>query len=215
MGHTLFKAVDLDVKKVAKFLKNDSLIIYPTDTVYGIAGKIDSKKALEKIYAAKSRAFSSPLIALISNVLLIDKIAVVNLEKKNVIEKLIDAFWPGGLTIILKKKESVPNIMVSNGDTVGVRMPNHALALKIIESAGGILPTTSANISGEKTPKAYDEISEEIKNRVDLVIDGGECPIGTESTILDLSSEKIRILREGAISRKQIEDIIGKINWEE
>ncbi|MGL4687158.1 MAG: L-threonylcarbamoyladenylate synthase [Fusobacteriaceae bacterium] len=212
MGHTLFKLADLDAEQMTEFFKNDSLIIYPTDTVYGIAGRIDSKNALGKIYAVKSRAFSSPLIALISNHSLIDKIAIVDLDKKNILEKLIKSFWPGSLTIILRKKDFVPSIMVSNGETVGVRMPNHDFALKIIESAGGILPTTSANISGEKTPKTYDEISKEIKSSVDIVIDGGECPIGIESTILDLSKKEIKILREGAISRKQIEDIIGKIN---
>ncbi|MGL5123019.1 MAG: L-threonylcarbamoyladenylate synthase [Fusobacteriaceae bacterium] len=212
MGHTLLKATDLENKKLAGLLENDSLIIYPTDTVYGIAGRITSKYALEKIYVAKSRAFSSPLIALISDSDLIEKIAVVDLNKKNILEKLIKTFWPGGLTIILRKKDFIPGIMVSNGNTVGIRMPNHTLALKIIESIGGILPTTSANISGEKTPKTYDEISEKIKNKVDLVIDGGECPIGIESSILDLSGKEIKLLREGAISRKQIEETIGKIN---
>ncbi|MFR9019200.1 MAG: L-threonylcarbamoyladenylate synthase, partial [Fusobacterium sp.] len=102
-------------------------------------------------------------------------------------------------------------IMISNGKTVGVRMPDHETALKIIESAGGILPTTSANISGEATPRSYDELDEEFKKRVDIIVDGGKCPIGTASTIIDMSSENIKILREGAISQEQIEKIIGKI----
>lgn len=104
--------------------------------------------------------------------------------------------------------------MVSGGATVGVRMPEHEIALNIISRAGGMLPTTSANISGEATPKSYVELSEEFKNRVDIIVDGGECPIGSASTIIDMSDEP-KILRLGAISVEEIEKVIGKINGEE
>ena len=136
---------------------------------------------------------------------------MINEKNRDKINKLIQAFWPGGLTIILESKKIVPPIMISNGKTVGVRMPDHETALKIIESAGGILPTTSANISGEATPRSYEELDEKFKCRVDITVDGGKCPIGTASTIIDMSSENIKILREGAISQSKIENIIGKI----
>ena len=187
----------LDYKKIGEDLKKGKLIIYPTDTVYGVGGIITNEETIKNIYKAKDRSFSSPLIALVSSA-----------EK---IEKLMKTFWPGGLTIILESKDIVPPIMISNGKTVGVRMPDHETALKIIESAGGILPTTSANISGEATPRSYDELDEEFKKRVDIIVDGGKCPIGTASTIIDMSGENIKILREGAISQEQIEKIIGKI----
>lgn len=205
------KRQDRSYKEIGEKLKLGDLIIYPTDTVYGIGGIITNEETIKNIYRAKDRSFSSPLIALVSNKNRIEDIAIINERHREKIELLIKEFWPGGLTIILKSKDIVPPIMISNGDTVGVRMPNHNIALDIIESAGGILPTTSANISGEATPRSYEELDEEFKKRVDIVIDGGKCPIGTASTIIDMSGEDIKILREGAISQKQIEMLIGKI----
>lgn len=202
--------MEMSLEKIGIRLKKGELIIYPTDTVYGVGGVL-KEDTLKKIYEAKTRSFSSPLIALVNSLDKVDEIAIISDEHREKINKLIERFWPGGLTIILKKRENVPAIMVSNGETVGVRMPNHKLALDIIESAGGILATTSANISGEATPSSFIEISPIFKERVDIVIDGGKCPIGTASTIIDMSKSKISILREGSISKEEIENIIGKI----
>lgn len=201
----------IDYEKIGKELKSGKIIIYPTDTVYGIGGIITNEETIKNIYKAKTRSFSSPLIALVSDGKKVEELAYIDEENKEKVEKLMREFWPGGLTIILRKKDIVPPIMISNGDTVGVRMPNHEIALKIIESAGGILPTTSANISGEATPRSYDELSEEFKKRVDIIIDGGRSPIGTASTIIDMSKTSIKILREGSITQEQIEKVIGKI----
>lgn len=202
--------MEISLENISARLKKGEIIIYPTDTVYGVGGVL-KEDTLRKIYEAKTRSFSSPLIGLVSSLEKVDEIAVISDEHREKVSKLIEKFWPGGLTIILKKKENVPSIMVSNGETVGVRMPNHKLALDIIKSAGGVLATTSANISGEKTPSSFEELSPVFKNRVDIVIDGGECPIGTASTIIDMSKSKISILREGSISKEEIENIIGKI----
>ena len=147
---------------------------------------------------------------LVSDVEKIEEIAYIEEKSRDAIRKLITNFWPGGLTIILKKKEWVPNIMTADGDTVGVRMPALDVALEIIKSAGGLLPTTSANISGETTPRAYEELSEKFKERVDIIVDGGKSPLGTESTIIDMS-DKPKILRVGAISIEDIEKVIGKM----
>ncbi|MGB0405185.1 MAG: L-threonylcarbamoyladenylate synthase [Fusobacterium sp.] len=206
----MMKARDINYEIIGKKLKEGKIIIYPTDTVYGVGGIITNEETIKNIYRAKTRSFSSPLIALVSSLEKIKEIAYIDYNKEKVL-KLIEKFWPGGLTIILRKKDVVPGIMISNGETVGVRMPNHEIALKIIESAGGILPTTSANISGEPTPRSYEELSDKFKERVDIIIDGGESPIGEASTIIDMSNENIRILREGSISKEHIEKIIGKI----
>lgn len=205
------KNQNLNYEEIGKKLKEGKLIIYPTDTVYGVGGVITNEDTIKNIYKAKDRSFSSPLIALVSDAKKIEDIAFINEKNRGKIESLINKFWPGGLTIILESKKIVPPIMISNGKTIGVRMPDHEVALKIIESAGGILPTTSANISGEATPCSYEELDEEFKSRVDIIVDGGKCPIGTSSTIIDMSNENIKILREGAISRETIEKIIGKI----
>lgn len=209
-----YNALNIDYEEIERYLKAGKLIIYPTDTVYGVGGIIESEETIENIYKAKERNFKSPLIVLVSDVEKIEKIAYINEKNREKIEKLIKRFWPGGLTIILKRKDNVPDIMVSGGATVGVRMPEHEIALNIISRAGGMLPTTSANISGEATPKSYAELSEEFKSRVDIIVDGGECPIGSASTIIDMSDEP-KILRLGAISVEEIEKVIGKINGEE
>ena len=209
-----YNALNIDYEEIERYLKAEKLIIYPTDTVYGVGGIIESEETIENIYKAKERNFKSPLIVLVSDMEKIEKIAYINEKNREKIEKLIKRFWPGGLTIILKRKDNVPDIMVSGGATVGVRMPEHEIALNIISRAGGMLPTTSANISGEATPKSYAELSEEFKSRVDIIVDGGECPIGSASTIIDMSDEP-KILRLGAISVEEIEKVIGKINGEE
>ena len=211
MKRIVFKENNIDLEVIKNKLNNDGIIIYPTDTVYGVGASIDSLKGLQKIYEAKERNFSSPLIALLSKVEYIEKIAIIDEEKKIIIEKLASEFWPGALTIILNKKENVPGIMVSNGETVGVRIPALKLAQDIIESVGGVLPTTSANISGEKTPRSFEELSEKFKERVEVIVDGGKSPLGIESTILDLTKTLPKILREGAIKKETIEKVIGKI----
>ena len=212
MDRIKYTSLNADYNKIGKLLKEGNLIIYPTDTVYGVGGIIESDESIAKIYKAKERSFKSPLIVLVSDVSKIEKIAYIEEKNREKIEKLIKEFWPGGLTIILNKKDNVPDIMVSGGKTGGVRMPNLDTALKIIEA--GLLPTTSANISGETTPRSYDELSEEFKERVEILVDGGRCPIGNASTIIDMS-DKPKILRTGAISIEDIEKIIGKLNGEE
>ena len=192
-------------------IKKGSLIIYPTDTVYGLGAVITNEQSINKIFLAKSRSFTSPLIALLSSVDKVEEVAYVSDKNKELLEKLAKAFWPGALTIILKRKKHIPNIMVSGGDTIGVRIPNLNLAIKIIDLAGGILATTSANISGEATPKSYAELSEDIKSKVDILIDSGECKLGEASTIIDLTSDVPKILRKGAISIEEIEKIIGRV----
>ena len=211
MKRIVFKENNIDLEVIKNELNNNGIIIYPTDTVYGVGASIDSLKGLQKIYEAKERNFNSPLIALLSKVEYIEKIAIIDEEKKIIIEKLASEFWPGALTIILNKKENVPGIMVSNGETVGVRIPALKLAQDIIESVGGVLPTTSANISGEKTPRSFEELSEKFKARVEVIVDGGKSPLGIESTILDLTKTLPKILREGAIKKETIEKVIGKI----
>lgn len=202
--------IKYELQRIKKVLENGELIIYPTDTVYGIAGSIYNEESLKNIYLAKKRDFSSPLIVLISDLKKLDEIAIIPDENREKIDNLISNFWPGALTIILKKQEWIPNIMTNNKDTIGVRMPNLDTALQIIEEAGGVLPTTSANISGEKTPNSFLELSKEIKEKVTLVIDGGVTPLKQESTIIDMTSIP-KILRTGAISIEEIEKIIGKI----
>lgn len=211
MEKLVFTEGNIDLKKIKEKLDHGNIIVYPTDTVYGVGASIDSLEGINRIYSAKERSFTSPLIALISSIEYIDKIALIEEDKRVVIEKLAKEYWPGALTIILNKKEIVPGVMVSNGKTVGVRIPKLKIAQEIIEAAGGVLPTTSANLSGEKTPRSFDEVDQKFKERVDILVDGGKSPLGIESTIIDLTKEVPVILREGAIKKESIEKVIGKI----
>jgi len=206
----LFGSSNLNYEEISNMVADGDLIIYPTDTVYGLGASIEMKESLDKIYEVKERDQKSPLIALLSDKKYVEKVAVVNEINRKEIEKLIENFWPGGLTIILDKKRIIPSNMVSNGTSVGVRIPNHKISIKIIESCGGILATTSANISGEPSPRSYEELSEEIKSRVEIVVDDNETPKGVESTIIDMRGTP-KILREGHITQIEIEKIIGKM----
>ena len=206
----VFENNNLNYEEISNMVSDGALIIYPTDTVYGLGASIDKEKSLDKIYKVKERDKTSPLIALLSDKKYVEKISIISEFNREKIEKLMGNFWPGGLTIILDKKRKIPSNMVSNGSSVGVRIPNHKIAIKIIRSCGGILATTSANISGEPSPRSYDELSEKIKSRVEIVVDDSEELKGIESTIIDMRDTP-KILREGHITRIDIEKIIGKV----
>lgn len=208
MKQIVFNLEDMDLPDLARRVVSGELIVYPTDTVYGVGAVIEKEDALKNLYKVKERSASSPLIALVSDRKNLEKVADIG-ENKDKVEKLIKAFWPGALTIILNKKENVPSVMVSGGSSIGVRMPNHTEALKVIEACGGILATTSANISGEPSPKSFSEISDRFKKMIGVLVDGGSCPVGIESTIIDMREEPV-ILRDGGIKKEEIEKIIGK-----
>ncbi|MGF6905682.1 L-threonylcarbamoyladenylate synthase [Fusobacterium sp. PH5-44] len=206
-----FNETNISLNYIKKAIQSGKTIIYPTDTVYGLGATMDNTDALEKLYKIKERNFSMPLIALVDNADKIGLLGKVNPDNKKIIETLIAKYWPGSLTIIIKKKENIPNIMVAGKDTIGIRLPNHSLALEIIKNAGGILPTTSANISGESPPTSYKEVSEKIKNKVDIIVDGGQLPISIPSTIIDVTeSNVIKILRKGMITIDNLTETLGK-----
>jgi len=190
-------------------VRNGALIIYPTDTVYGIGATLNSEAALESIYAAKERNHHMPLILLVDSAEAAAKVAKVEAHAA-LFQALTRKFWPGALTLILEKKDNVPDLITAGGRTVGVRMPDSPVALAVIRAAGGIFPTTSANISGAETPAAFEELSETIKNRARIVIDDGKCPLSLASTIADISAGDVRILRQGAISAEEINESIAK-----
>lgn len=201
------------LEEMGKGIQSGKVVVYPTDTVYGIGCHYLDSESLKRIYRIKERVETSPLIALLSGKDQLDKIAKIGEKERRDVEKLMEKFWPGGLTIILEKKESVPKEMVSGGNTIGVRVPNLEISRKIIEESGGVLATTSANISGERSPKLYKEISEKLKERSDIIVryeGAGKEVEGMESTIIDMRTIP-RILRDGCIKKEEIEEVIGKV----
>ena len=194
------------LKEPAQIIQNGGIVVFPTETVYGIGTNGLDEKAIEKLYNIKQRPFSKPISLLVSNMEMINKLAkdITELEYK-----LMEKFFPGPLTIILKKKEIVPNILTANTQMVGIRMPEGIIAKKLIEYANVPIATPSANISGKPVGINMQEIKQYFGNKVDYYIDGGENKTGIGSTIVKIVDGKPEILREGAITKKQIFDCLN------
>lgn len=185
----------------AEIIKNGGIVVFPTETVYGIGTNGLDKNAVEKLYKIKERPLNKPISLLVSDFEMIEKVA------KNITEveyKLMKKFFPGPLTIILNKRDIVPDIVTSGGDTVGIRMPKEEITRKLIEYAGVPIAAPSANISGKPSGTNLQEIIQEFEGKVDYFIDGGKSKIGISSTIVKVIDEIPYILREGSISKKEI-----------
>ena len=193
---------------VAQIIKNGGLVLFPTETVYGLGANGLDENAVKKIYIAKGRNENNPINLLVSNMEMINNIAkhISDLEYK-----LMESFFPGPFTIILKKKSIVPSIVTANGDTVGVRMPSGIIAKELVELAGVPIAAPSANISGKPSGTNFNDIYSDFKDKVDYMIDGGDSSIGIESTIVKVIDNIPHILRPGSITDEQIEKIAGTI----
>lgn len=200
--------MDKDISKAAEFIKQGELVIFPTETVYGIGANGLDGKAVEKIYIAKGRKTDNPLILHISN------IEMVELITKNITPleyKLMNKFWPGPFTIVLKKKDIVPDIVTSNLDTVAVRMPLNTIARKLIEYSNVPVAAPSANISGKPSGTNVENIIDEFRDKVSCIIDGGDTKIGIESTVVRVIDDEVHILRPGYITKEDIEKVTPKV----
>ena len=185
----------------AKVIKDGGLVLFPTETVYGIGANAFEDEAVKKIFIAKGRAQDNPLILHIANLEMLDEIA----ENISELEyKLMDAFWPGPFTIILNKKQGIANEATCKGDTVGVRMPSNRIAYELIKRAGVPIAAPSANISGRPSGTNLEDIIEELRDKVDFIIDGGESEIGLESTVVRVIDGEIKILRPGKITKEDM-----------
>lgn len=190
----------------AEIIKNGGIVVFPTETVYGIGTNGLDKEAVERLYKIKERPLNKPISLLVSDYEMIEKVV----KDINELEyKIMKKFFPGPLTIILNKKDIVPDIVTSGGSTVGIRMPEEEITRKLIEYAGVPIAAPSANISGKASGIDLQEIIKEFGDKVDYYIDGGKSKIGIGSTIVKVENNTIKILREGSISKKEIEDLIN------
>jgi L-threonylcarbamoyladenylate synthase len=199
---------DLKIKEAAKIIKNGGLVVFPTETVYGIGANGLNTNAVEKIYIAKGRKQDNPLILHISNK------EMLNLIAENITDveaKLIEAFWPGPFTIILNRKKCVPNIVTGGLDTVGVRMPSGEIARRLIEASECPIAAPSANVSGRPSGTTVEDIFEELKDKVECIIDGGKSQVGLESTVVRVIDGVPNILRPGKITPEQIKQATGNV----
>ena len=192
---------DKKLKEVANIIKDGGIVIFPTETVYGIGVNGLNETAIKKLYEVKQRPINKPISLLVNSIEMIEKVA------KDITEieyDLIKKFLPGPLTIVLKKKDIVPDIVTAGFDTVGIRMPENEIAQKLVEYAGVPISTPSANISGKPSGTNLKEIMKDFNNKVDYFIDGGVSKIGVASTIVQVINGNPYILRKGKISEEQI-----------
>lgn len=194
------------LKEPAKIIKDGGIVVFPTETVYGIGTNGLDEEAVKGLFEVKHRPIEKPISLLVSNMEMVGKIAkdITDIEYK-----IMEAFFPGPLTIILKKKGNVPDIITAGKETVGIRMPSGEIARKIVEYANVPIAAPSANISGEPSGTNIKNIIKSFDGQVDYFIDGGESKLGISSTIVQVIDGVPHILREGSITKEQIEKLIN------
>lgn len=203
METKLFSTSSEDIYNAGKILKNGGLIAFPTETVYGLGASAYDADAAEKIYTAKGRPSDNPLIVHICEKEQIDEIAEDVTEEAKMV---IDTFMPGPITIILKKKNIIPKTVTAGLDTVAIRFPSHNVARALIKAAGVPIAAPSANLSGKPSPTKARHVINDMIGRIDGIIDGGDCNVGVESTIVDFTGDKPVILRPGGITYEDLKN---------
>ena len=199
---------DKDLDQAAEILKAGGLVAFPTETVYGLGADALNPEAAKKIYEAKGRPSDNPLIVHIARQKDLDLLAEEIPDKAY---RLAEVFWPGPLTMILKKKSMIPYGTTGGLDTVALRLPAHKLAKELIARSGLYVAAPSANLSGKPSPTTAEHVINDLGGRVDMILDGGKATLGLESTIIDLSTGEPIILRPGCIKKAMMENVIGTI----
>ncbi|NFL35859.1 threonylcarbamoyl-AMP synthase [Clostridium botulinum] len=195
------------IKEAAKVIKDGGIVAFPTETVYGLGSDALNEDAVKKIFIAKGRPQDNPLIVHVASKNIQSLVEYI----PDIAQKLIDKYWPGPLTLILKKKSIIPNITSADLDTIGIRMPNNEIALKLIEMSNTVIAAPSANISGRPSPTDVERCIEDLSGRVDCIVGGDKSNIGLESTILDCTVNPPLVLRPGGITLEMLKDIDSRI----
>ncbi len=194
------------IATAAAVIKNGGLVVFPTETVYGLGANALDKQAVKKIFAAKRRPVDNPLIVHIASYADLIKLAY---RPSFCARKLAKKFWPGPLTLVLRKKRLIPDVVTAGGPTVAVRIPKHLVALALIKKAGVPIAAPSANLAGRPSATSAADVLEDLKGKVDLILDAGQTRIGMESTVVDVSENHPIILRPGGITKETLEDFLG------
>lgn len=200
-----------DIKTAAGILSRGGVVAMPTETVYGLAADALNPQAVEKIFTAKGRPMDNPLIVHISDVADIEKFNLVA-DFNDKAKALADAFWPGPLTIIMKKSDVIPNEVSAGLDTVAVRLPKDEIARKLIFESGTVLAAPSANRSGSPSPTTAQHVMADLSGLIDAVVQGGVCKVGVESTVITVATDTPKLLRPGMVTLEQLESVIGKVD---
>jgi L-threonylcarbamoyladenylate synthase len=215
MTTTLYLPVSPDddqahaIATAAQILCSGGLVAFPTETVYGLGADARNQAAVARIYTAKQRPWSDPLIVHVGS-----RQQVIEVAKSipPLADLLMEYFWPGPLTLILPRRASVPDIVAAGGPTLGIRMPDHPVALSLLHTAGIPVAAPSANRFMHTSPTTAEHVLADLDGRIDCILDGGSCPVGIESTVLDITSNPPRILRPGGVTREALERFIPQIS---
>ena len=200
--------VSKDIAKAVEILSNENLVSIPTETVYGLAGNIYSEKAIKRIFAMKERPFFNPLIVHIHSPKQLTNI-VSHIPPKA--QLLADTFWPGSLTLVLKKKSTIPDLVTAGKSTVAVRIPNHPVTLELLRQTGFPLAAPSANPFGCISPTQSTHVSNYFEGKLSMVLEGGSCQNGIESTIIGFENDEPVLYRLGSISLEEVEKVVGQV----
>ncbi len=208
MSNNIYEDNEKNLRQAAETIKNGGLVAFPTDTVYGLGANVYDGKAVASIFEAKGRPTFDPLISHIAEIDFLKEYAATD-------ERVMDLakhFWPGPLTFVLKRKDNISSLdLVCSGlPNIAVRMPNHQLALRLIKAAGVPIAAPSANRFKCISPTTAQHVQESLGNKVDMILDGGPCKIGVETTIIDLTTPQIVMLRAGGLSKEELEDYTGE-----
>lgn len=200
------------IEEAANIIRSGDIVAFPTETVYGLGANGLNQKAVKKIYKAKGRPSDNPLILHISEKKQLNQLVE---EIPKLANDCIEKFWPGPLTIILKKSEIIPDIITGGLDTVAIRMPNHPIALELISQSQVPIAAPSANLSGKPSPTNANHVVEDMLGKIEMIIDGGDTGVGLESTVLDLSTDTPTILRPGGVTLEDLKSIIPNITQDQ
>ena len=203
-----FGVTDAQIVHAAELIRAGRLVAFPTETVYGLGANALDAAAVERIFKAKCRPHSSPIICHVSDLTMVHQLVA---EWPVAAQQLADKFWPGPLTLVLRKTSAVTDLATAGLPTVGVRMPAHLIALALLRAAGVPIAAPSANRFTQVSPTTAEHVRQSLGDRVDFILDGGPCPVGIESTVLTLVGPTPVLLRPGGISRQQIEAVIGPV----
>jgi L-threonylcarbamoyladenylate synthase len=200
--------IGTDIDRAASLIANGGLVAFATETVYGLGANAYDVRAVARIFEVKERPEFDPLIVHVGDA---SWLAAIVTAVSPVAQRLVDAFWPGPLTLVLPKTDRIPDLVTAGLPTVGVRMPSHPSALGLLRRANVPIAAPSANLFGHVSPTTAQHVAEQLGERIDYILDGGACTVGVESTILDLSGERPTLLRPGGLAVEQLEAKIGPI----
>lgn len=200
-----------ELKRAGELIRAGALVAFPTETVYGLGGNALDERAVKKIYAAKGRPSDNPLIVHIAELEALGELAV---NVPEIAYRLAGRFWPGPMTIILKKSSIVPDATSGGLPTVSVRMPSDPIARALIAESERYIAAPSANLSGRPSPTTAEHVIEDLSGRIEMILDGGMCDIGLESSIIDLSGDVPMILRPGYITKEDFEEIAARVEYD-